>query len=373
MKRKDSFWSDVDAAEMTTRSGYRTLARDIPTDTVRVPPLLWLGLSGEEPTWGWVGPVDRLELQWKPATSSAKLARVDRLHWSYGQNRYPQLPLTRESVQHWLDQKQQETLDPSGRLVPQPVLKRALDAFIKLTEGLDGDLPKRVRAFAQRYGVLGLCTQHELPAGHNSGCALRLGNEAWPAGYERIDDWRFYSQQARLIVRVAAQLHMDLLVPDDLMSQLAWADLKEDSTPVWPNSGSPEQLHDPKFAAMWWSSTMERQRQTVCEVTNVWLALGGVRPSLYWFDSPPRTIFSGGSWLFGVLAIQLAYAVAKQPSREFDTCTACGQPITGRRLTREGYRAFCDKPECRRARARLAKRDQRAGLQRWQWRQSLIQ
>jgi hypothetical protein len=235
---------------------------------------------------------------------------------------------------------------------PKPVRGNPWDAFLALGDLPIDDFPRRALSFAKRWGVLMLCPEHGLPASHAATCAAIVYLPDWQ-GSESLLRWLIYVKWARSIMRAAASLHQGVALTSEHLEELRL---------------------DGAFAPR--EDDIDGQRWALAWLVNRWLQVANVRPILTWGkfpligtgdrSAPPRVRLSHGGSIFGVLAVQLATsAAAREPRAEIETCHQCGEPVVRRRRSRSNFRVFCDKPACRRARARLNKRDQRAGLYRW--------
>lgn len=221
--------------------------------------------------------------------------------------------------------------------------RRCVDEFLRLGDASGTD----VLSFAQRWGVLGIC-KHDLPATHNppstglereeasrTGCMWLVSDSGnW---YEPVKTWRRFARQARELVDMAARIYSRRLRGEAVQGE-EWNRLMGQ--------------------AMWW------------------LAIGDVRPHIFWDSCRGRPSITLGSanmpritvpeegWgtLFGLLATQLAFIASN--ANGFDECDACHElrpvekrpRVKGRRWYCSSCRADEDK---RRVLARERKRQQR--------------
>ena len=307
------FWADLDLAGLSDpTSGLLVPEAPFPQFEPYIPSHVWLAKHGEESTWPkWV----------RPRHSMPSSTRIE---WAWG-------------------------ITPDGKPVgkPSPSVRKALETFWKIGDATAEQAPQRILRFATRWGPLGLCSTHGRPAEHTAECGseltAQLMDPTW-AGSERIDDWLRIVTRSRAIMRVSIDLHAGRPV-----SRERWADVAADET---------------------YSPRIESQQFVIGVVISQWLREGRVAPVLWWGgrEATKPTLAFTRATIFGVLALQLALTVASNSlaSSSLNTCTNCGTPIARIRATRKGYRAFCDRPDCQRARWRLAKKDQRRGVRRWQ-------
>ncbi len=242
-----------------------------------------------------------------------------------------------------------------------------LDQFIKLREYPPDQFPTKALAFAHKWGVLGLCPRHWLPATHDPECAFYFQRGA--CGFEPLEVWDFYVRQVCVIVRIAAALHQGQAV-----SYAEWTCLYAEPAPPEGSFGLQARyfLADP-LGADWQNplplvTSLGDQRTYLMALVRRWLIAARVGPWPVWTaDVPtPQMQFDHGGTTFGLLALQLAFAVMRVKRDALAVCDACGEPFTrALRGRRTNLRVWCSKPECRREAARITKRGQRAGNRRW--------
>lgn len=216
-----------------------------------------------------------------------------------------------------------------------------LDEFLQLCELGD----EAILQFAQTWGVLELCC-HGLPACHefSLGAPLQLPpapkrlrtartkrisdpRQCPPTGREPLATWRFFSSQARALLRVAADLRRSRLGrPED------WAILLRGSvTPVL---------------------SLPAQKRFVRDVLEGWLKLGRIKPTV---DGQTIGLTWAGADLFGELAVQLALAAKALDGQVL--CAACGIAYQPKRRVKRGGFNYCPSAKCRQvAAAARAKR-----------------
>ena len=183
-----------------------------------------------------------------------------------------------------------------------------LSDFVRLA---DGDGPT-IRAYARRWGILGIC-EHGLPSSH-------LGNEngtprcrplsrredpAWRFdGREPLERWRHFARQARAILDLAASLHTD-------------------------QPGQPEDwqvvVQHRKQPVPWWRPSVEAEWILLSSVVQEWIRIGDVRPVMARGPTQGRQVefgsSAGGTRLFGTLACQLLFTIARVTG--VAVCSAC--------------------------------------------------
>jgi hypothetical protein len=208
------------------------------------------------------------------------------------------------------------------------------EGFLALTEAQ----PERIREFAERWGMLGIC-EHGLPDSHNPPpVGAYTGRQYWcvPLGwynedrqcYEPIAIWRAFACEAYALARIGHRLMLGMVGEAE-----EWAI-------VYGRSGR---------RAPWWEQTVEGEKMIVARVVNEWLRIGNVRPVVEWRPrrkyERPAVRFGGSSGLFGALALQLALAVAGMEG--LAVCSHCRAEYMPQRRPKAGQRNFC--LECREA------------------------
>ena len=264
-----------------------------------------------------------------------------------------------------------DSTDPDWRTVED--WRGCLDAFVVLADAR----PEHFLAFALRFGVLRLC-EHGLPVTHNpprtatSPSVVHRGQMerfvvdqargkfvsggpivgCFPLGYsegrlchEPLCQWRAFARNARALLRIAANLHRGK--PGEPEAWRTGYELSGREAPWWkqpPEIPVAEAVAGGKFLLAAW--------------VEEWLVLGGVRPSFQWRGTTggdPRIQLQAPS-SFGVLATQLAFAVARADGLAM--CAACGVAYIPKRRPRADRRSFC--PGCGKTAAnRLAQRESR--------------
>lgn len=244
-----------------------------------------------------------------------------------------------------------------ARLVYPP--DSLLSEFIELGNAA----PSQIARFARKWGLLGLCKAHELPADHvinwDRYGVLRIGcrrhtrvREDTVVTIESLDAWRRFSSEAKALLDIGVALrHNDETTKADweiaLTSSERWKRLR-------PLLKSPAET---EYEA-------SDLRQILARHVEVWVRLGGVRPVLSWGEltirTPPAkrepppypTILYNYSGLFGALAVRLMLAIAQ--GKGITICSICGEGFTPARRPRSDRRVVCSAAACKRVLGRDA-------------------
>jgi hypothetical protein len=205
-----------------------------------------------------------------------------------------------------------------------------LDEFIELGEGTN----RQILDFARTWGVLELC-RHHLPYRHGErpayvrlpipAASLRSRAPCEPLGIEPLEVWRFYSRQAKTLLRIAANLERGMAG-----DAADWSVVLRDR--VVPSEGAD---------GICWSDTVES-----------WMQIGDVQLMI---DRASRRITWRGADLFGELAVQIALAGMNAPAQAY--CTICGKAYAPKKQITRGGVHYCPSPRCQKlATALRAKR-----------------
>jgi hypothetical protein len=200
-----------------------------------------------------------------------------------------------------------------------------LDEFIKLAECNDSEILN----YARTWGVLELC-QHHLPYLHDSPHEhLRLPlpdsaftspklttSKCFPLGTEPLDVWRFFSRQAKALLRIAANLQQE--TPGE----------SDDWSVVLRDRDSPKQ-------------DVEAHRDCWADAVESWMTLGDVRPRI---DLMNHRITWARTDLFGELAVQLALVGVRADGQVH--CTNCGRGYAPRKQIVRGGVHYCPDTRC---------------------------
>ena len=196
-----------------------------------------------------------------------------------------------------------------------------LDSFLELADGN----PEEILRFARKWGPLRVC-QHYMPYD-------RCYMECLEAGSEHIAIWQDYAHRSKSILNIAVNLYND-----EGGDPADWESILR----LEPGTMGDQRSTIEEF--------IDQERQILMIAVNTILDLAGVRLSLNWSNRRPQWDLVPDGSLLGVLATQLAFAVAR--SNMPSTCTSCGRPYTPNRKPQFGRRNYC--PTCG---SKAAKRD----------------
>ena len=211
------------------------------------------------------------------------------------------------------------------------------------------DPARAVLGFAREWGVLELCSRHDLPAMH-----LPLPGEPRDSrrcepprdeGSEPIELWIELCRRARAALNIAADLRLGLHLAgsrDDWASlgildpsSAVWEPWGPDVSDVVPLEGdaSGPRIGLPAQAQFWLNHSLQE-----------WLDQAAVGPRINFGTSTP--IAFAGEGLFAELALQLVFAATRTSG--FAVCTACSLTyIPSRKPAAPPRRHYC--PDCREA------------------------
>ena len=215
--------------------------------------------------------------------------------------------------------------------------------------------------FARKWGVLGLCREHNLPPGHGGHlCSFRLGppvalrgddtttttwwpsdpeapaNNRFPSYSEPLAIWRRFSKAVESILAIKTHLKDNKLPPVrrwEPVYECPWTQYDW----MYPFPTEPHLM----------DRSLDTARGLLACTINWWLTFGNVRPSIDWAAGRTTTAlrFSVGG-LFGALALQLLLIASG--SKGWAICYSCQKPYPPRkRRPKAGQRNFC--PTCREA------------------------
>jgi hypothetical protein len=215
-----------------------------------------------------------------------------------------------------------------------------LDEFIELAECNDSEILK----YARTWGVLELC-QHHLPYLHGRPhehlrlplsdssfrSRQRTTSKCFPLGTEPLEVWRFFSRQAKALLRIAANLQQETPGESD-----DWSLVLRDQ--VSPKQG------------------VEIHRDCWVDAVESWMTLGDVRPRL---DFRNHTITWARTDLFGELAVQLALVGVRADG--WVHCTNCGRGYAPRKQIVRGGVHYCPNPRCQKVASALRSARYREG------------
>jgi hypothetical protein len=225
-----------------------------------------------------------------------------------------------------------------------------LRGFVRLADVSDARLPARLRRFAPRWGVLGLC-RHGLPATHpitvemlplETPCGLWMQ----PTGTEPVSLWREYARQARAVLDVAAALVSEEVAATELRPGLQSPTASEQEAAAWsialrpfpPGSTAPPVLGD----LLQGPDRVTQRRWLLDRAIARWTNVAGIQ--LVPDFAGPQPVRLGVRSLFGALAVQLLFAVVRAPFTR--SCAGCGKLFSPSRKPRGDEKSWC--PRCKR-------------------------
>ncbi|SRR5258708_1692654 len=216
-----------------------------------------------------------------------------------------------------------------GQLVPdydyRKLLSKTAISPATLTKFLGLNTDKQIQRFAEKWGMLGLCSQHpHEPKEH--GCAPLVDPDvitifdyfgvtgAIPEGPEPLEAWRFHIARSNAALTAAAALQM--------------------------GRGADDWLDAATFAGKAYLATLpvSDKRRLLASAINKTLRLCGVVPEMIWADERPTLVIAGPlQTLLGVLTFQLLLAICRQDAVVLcDGCRDACKP-NERRLKVGGY------------------------------------
>jgi hypothetical protein len=220
----------------------------------------------------------------------------------------------------------------SGAAAERADSRELLRQFAALTFDSGACKPESVRAFAARFGALGLCREHGQPLAH------RFSFGGGRAGVCPLD----YVQRADCVV-----------VREPVVGWMRWSLAARAILNLIATPGNQDELAKLRLI-------MGRNAGNVVQAVNIWLSLCFFQTQVEPGPPPRLGNFASVIPLFGQLGLQLALELGRTGGLAI--CAACGEPCDVRVKPREGRLAWCRKPECRRAMYREAQRRHRAGL-----------
>lgn len=250
-----------------------------------------------------------------------------------------------------------------------------LDEFIKLADAP----PERVRDFARRWGVLGICA-HGDPYPHRSGpdggChplgVPTLGPAFDPSGslaWDALRPWYRYARKARAIVSAAARLYANEAPDDDDWREIEGGvfSREADALDQGLEQGLPPGVQEAqrrmeaaakaRFDERFEQHMRPRReipelaRRELADAVSEWLGSAALLPRLRWdtgadsyvaIIAPRDPDFWSGTYghLFGLLGIQLAAAVSS-PLYHCSICSTVYGLEDDQNRPRRGQRRFC--------------------------------
>jgi hypothetical protein len=215
---------------------------------------------------------------------------------------------------------------------------------------LNPDDPEQIARFAGRWGALGFCREHGLPAGHpirrdmNPGrCGpvqVKRDGTYWHA--EPLSAWREIALKSASLLRVARNIeHLPV-------EQADWEII-------------PGNLDSPGPVDV--ARNLNTSRSHLANAVQDWLEIGRITPRFAWNFKDENWVLRhdvpAGPWaLFGWLALRLAIEIR---GGRFAVCSNCGREHYVARLPSAGKPNYCTSAECKRALWRNNKRKHAAG------------
>ena len=226
-----------------------------------------------------------------------------------------------------------------------------LESFTRLRSDSDGS---RVLAFAQKFGVLELCSRHDLPMSHWPARLRRFAGDEGrcrPVGgplaeeaqwREPIRRWRELADEADAILRIGYQVAsprprpapFELWERVDTSTWLSFDLVRGGTSPVTQTEIMP--INGGAKAAV------GAQRRLLALIISGWLRVGDVRLSMSWEGQQP-SLPQGGHSLFGAVAMQMAVAVTGRDA--LAVCSHCGLRYSPKRQPDPDKPHYC--PACK--------------------------
>lgn len=218
-----------------------------------------------------------------------------------------------------------------AKLIEVTPSRGMLESFVKLTNASD----EEIRSYACKHGILHLCKDHLMPAGHNPQCSpLMIWHIEYGVGVmedtfmtgEPLRTWRKYADFAEALLSISANLHNR-----ELGNREDWRKLQKNRLLGWNYADSDESEKD-----------IAREKFYIGVGVHHWLTVADVRPVFNWTNENPEINFESNNAygkLFGNLAIQLMMAISQTAGLAL--CTSCGQTYSPERRPRAGERRYC--------------------------------
>ena len=218
---------------------------------------------------------------------------------------------------------------------------------------------EKILAYAKKWGVLGLCANHGLPLSHNRvPFGSQFGMEAcWPKQegtllWEPISSWREFSRCFKTVWSLSQQMNRGLAGNiEDWLVLRRWEPRASDASWI---------VRDPQDVNR--TLALGDSQRYLSSVVNLWLLLGGVRPTCSWSETTNQwELLMSAGWppLFGQLTMKLMVAVADKEG--FATCSNCRNWYIPTKRPSPNRRNYCQRDECKQAAWRDSKRDRRRG------------
>lgn len=231
---------------------------------------------------------------------------------------------------------------------------------------LNTDKAEDILAFAQRWGLMGICP-HGKPADHNPDCEPLQEDkpsERVRVYWEPLDDWRRLARQVRTILEVMSDMTLNT---ERVGKSQDWKTIVECARPAWAagfddsSSLRAQGVYGPNES--WHLTTLEWEESHLTALGQCienWLLYGGVGLSAYVERERPFGLLRlepSVHNLAGVLALQLANAATSRVGIYRCDDPKCRKPYKPlSRRPREGESHFC--PACSEGRLGLAAKRQ---------------
>jgi hypothetical protein len=178
--------------------------------------------------------------------------------------------------------------------------------------------------------------------------SVKLPRRAW---VEAVDDWRFWSMGADLLIRFMASCQLNSSPPLEEWDELeGWLD----AFPREFNYGLVSERVDGSVDRR--PPGLSLAQSITAAVLDAWIQWGNVRLSRQWGESALGLEIRAET-LFGAITADL---IRLSLTDDVEFCTYCRQPFTPAvRRTRRGTYPYCQQDECRKAISRNSKRRKR--------------
>jgi hypothetical protein len=247
------------------------------------------------------------------------------------------------------DKKQgnKKVISPNSQLLPD---------FLKLANASSHEeFAFQVNWFANKWGVLNLCEEHQVPVSHDRNCKPSIPYLKIEARFtdakkltkdkriysESLDIWRYYARFAKAMMNIAVRLHNNKIgLDEDWQILIHYEHVGEsfikERNKALSNANKNEEEKLCKF-----------ERILIVDVVNTWLTLADLHPMMQWDDKNIKIVFKPSSSAYGSLfaniALQFMMSIGQQTS--LAVCTGCGSHYTPLRKPAIGRNCFCE--QCR--------------------------
>lgn len=231
---------------------------------------------------------------------------------------------------------ERKTVLLTGELLPE---------FIRLSNEIEPEnFARKVVGFAQKWGNLDLCSEHQMPASHNYNCEPSIpykrvilrpidssniseNNQIYS---EPLSGWRNYSLFAKTLLNLTTNLQEGKLGEEE-----DWQTLHSIGFLGWSHA---EKRKEKNYQ----ENLLQFEKMLVSDGVNQWLALGNLRPEIKWYNNNITIGFNSASSygsLFAYLALQIMLAIGRQDGLAI--CSTCGIPYIPDRKPDDKKRRFC--------------------------------